>query len=378
MRIIIAPDSFKGSASAVLVCAAIARGLRRALPDAEIVAVPMADGGEGTVDALVAATRGTLKTVNVHGPLGGSVDASFGVSGDGRTAFIEMAAASGLMLVPADLRDPMAATTFGTGELLRHALDTGAGNVVMGIGGSATNDGGAGMAQALGFALLDEAGQELEPGGLALAKLARIDATGSHPSLRDVEIRVAADVDNPLCGPNGASAVYGPQKGADAALLETLDRALGHFAGIIERDLGVSVRNVPGAGAAGGLGAGLMAFTGARMGSGVELVAEACGLADTIVGAGLVITGEGRLDSQSLSGKTPVGVARLAKTKGIEVVAFAGILDADEGALRRVGIDAAFAIGPPSMAVAERIARVDELLEEASAQFGREWKPLNA
>lgn len=375
MRIVIAPDSFKESASAARVCAAIERGLRRAMPSAEIVAVPMADGGEGTVDALVAATQGTRTPVWVRGPLGDPVDASYGMSGDGETAFIEMAAASGLPLVPADRRDPGVATTYGTGELLRHALDAGVSRVVMGVGGSATNDGGAGLAQALGYALLDEQGRELEPGGLALAQLARIDSGGSHPRLCDVDIRVAADVDNPLCGPTGASYVYGPQKGADAALVEKLDGALHHFAAIIERDLGVSVLDVPGAGAAGGLAAGLIAFTGARLSPGVELVAEACGLARTMEGADLVITGEGRLDNQSLSGKTPVGVARLAKEQGIEVVAFAGILEADEGALRKAGIDAAYAIGPPEMEVGERIARVDELLEEASARFGHEWKP---
>lgn len=377
MRIVIAPDSFKESASAVQVCNAIERGLRRSLPDAEIVSVPMADGGEGTVDALVAATRGILKAVTVRGPLGGSVDASFGMSGDSKNAFIEMAAASGLMLVPADLRDPGVATTFGTGELLRRAIDAGAQHIVMGIGGSATNDGGAGMAQALGYALLDEAGRELGPGGLALSQLAQIDVTNRHPRLQDVDICVAADVDNPLCGPNGASAVYGPQKGASSALIDSLDRALVHFAAVIERDLGISVLNVSGAGAAGGLGAGLLAFAGAQMGPGVELVAEACGLAETMSGADLVITGEGRLDSQSLSGKTPVGVARLAKKQGIRVIAFVGTLDVDETELRRAGIDAAYAIGPLSLAKVERIARVGELLEEASAQFGLTWKTSN-
>ncbi len=294
MKILVAPQALKGSLDAPAVAAAIAAGLRRALPDVEIVALPIADGGEGTVEALVAATGGSVRHSRVTGPLGEPVQARFGLLGaradeDGPTAIIEMAAASGLPLVPEDRRDPRVTTTYGTGELMLAALEAGARHLLVGIGGSATNDGGAGMAQALGAHLLDAAGHELPRGGAALAHLARIDVAGLDPRLHGGDITVLSDVENPLCGPHGASAVFGPQKGATQAMVSELDTALAHYAAILRHDLGADVADRPGAGAAGGLGAGLMAFLGARLRPGAEAVLEAIGLAGHLAGAALAV-----------------------------------------------------------------------------------------
>jgi glycerate kinase len=334
MRVVIAPNAFKGSLTALEAAEAIGEGVRAALPDAELVLVPIADGGDGTVDALVAATGGERRTLRVRGPLGDPVDADYGLIDGGSTAVIEMAEAAGLALVPREKRDPRITTTYGVGELLQHAYDAGARHFIVGIGGSATNDGGAGMAQALGYHLLDEQGHELPPGGLALKRLARIHVGGVHAKWKDAEVDVACDVTNPLTGPSGASAVYGPQKGATPAMVVELDAALTHFAEIIRRDLGVDVEHVPGAGAAGGLGAGLVAFTGARLRPGAEMVMEALRLDERLAGAQLVITGEGRLDSQTARfGKGPAAVARHARHAGIPVVAIGGSV-ADETELR--------------------------------------------
>jgi glycerate kinase len=334
MRVVIAPNAFKGSLTALEAAEAIGEGVRAALPDAELVLVPIADGGDGTVDALVAATHGERRTLKVRGPLGDPVDADYGLIDGGSTAVIEMAKAAGLALVPREKRDPRITTTYGVGELLQHAYDAGARHFIVGIGGSATNDGGAGMAQALGYHLLDEQGHELPPGGLALKRLARIHVGGVHAKWKDAEVDVACDVTNPLTGPSGASAVYGPQKGATPAMVVELDAALTHFAEIIRRDLGVDVEHVPGAGAAGGLGAGLVAFTGARLRPGAEMVMEALRLDERLAGAQLVITGEGRLDSQTARfGKGPAAVARHARHAGIPVVAIGGSV-ADETELR--------------------------------------------
>ncbi|MDQ1256702.1 MAG: glycerate 2-kinase, partial [Candidatus Hydrogenedentes bacterium] len=337
---------FKECASAGQVAEAVAMGVRRAAPDAEVVCVPMADGGEGTVDALVMATSGTLVERRVMGPMGESVLAAYGILGDGGTAVIEMAAASGLALVSPTERDPRTATTRGTGELMRDALDRGVCRMILGIGGSATNDGGAGMAQALGYSLRDARGEELGPGGAALADLAVIDDTRRHPGLAACEVLVACDVDNPLCGPTGASLIYGPQKGATPPVACALDEALRYFGETVEAQLGKAILDLPGSGAAGGLGGGLVAFCGAKLVSGVELVAEACGLARHVAGADLVITGEGALDRQTASGKTPVGVARVAKAYGVPVVALAGKLGADYRVVYDHGIDAAFSVVP--------------------------------
>jgi glycerate kinase len=371
MRIVVAPDKFKGSLSASEAAEAIAHGVAAVLPGADIDRVPMADGGEGTVAALVAATGGTIRDVVVSGPMGDPVSARFGLLGDGQTAVIEMAAASGLVLVPSAQRDPMRASTRGTGELIRAALAAGARRLIIGIGGSATNDGGAGMAQALGFRLLDAEGRELPPGGGALGQLDQIDASGRDRALDHLDVLVACDVDNPLCGPQGASAVYGPQKGATPAMVAALDRHLDHFARIIERDLGRSVRDLPGAGAAGGLGAGLVAFAGGRLGRGIDLVIQAVGLADRLRGAALCLTGEGALDASSAFGKTAVGVARLARSLGCPTFALAGTIGPGAKAVLNAGIDAFFTICPGPITRHEAVHRAPELLELAAEQAVR-------
>ncbi|MFC5403256.1 glycerate kinase [Cohnella soli] len=317
MKIVLAPDSFKGSLTAQLACEAMETGIRRVMPDAEIVQVPMADGGEGTAQCLVDATGGQMRAVTVRGPLGDPVQAQYGVLGDGTTAVIEMAEASGITLVPAEHRDPLSASTYGTGELIRQALDDGCRSFLLAIGGSATNDGGAGMAQALGAKLLDEDSSELSPGGGALGRLQRIDLSALDERLASCSFQVACDVQNPLCGPTGASFVYGPQKGATPEMVEELDRNLAHYADVIHQELGVDVAERPGAGAAGGLGAGAMAFLRAELKSGVELVVRASELERKLEGTDLVITGEGRSDAQTQYGKTPFGVSTTAQRAGV-------------------------------------------------------------
>jgi glycerate kinase len=370
MRIVIAPNAFKGSLSALDAAEAIAEGVRAAAPDADLVLVPIADGGDGTVDALVAATHGERRTLRVRGPLGDPVDAEYGVIDAGSTAVIEMAKAAGLALVPPARRDPRITTTYGVGELLQQAYDAGARHFIVGIGGSATNDGGAGMAQALGYHLLDENGHELPPGGLALKRLARIDVGGVRATWKAVEVDVACDVTNPLTGPNGASAVYGPQKGATPEMVAELDAALKRFAEVIRRYLGVDVEQLPGAGAAGGLGAGLVAFTGARLRPGAEMVMEALRLDERLVGAQLVITGEGRLDSQTARfGKGPAAVARHARRAAMPVVAIGGSV-ADEAELWLLfdGLEATVA---EPCSLEEAIGRARPLLVAASTRLLR-------
>ncbi len=373
MKIAIAPDSFKECLSAAEVAEAIAKGVRRALPGCETVCVPMADGGEGTVDALVAATDGRLVDVTVTGPVGAPVPARYGLLGNAGGAVIEMAAASGLALVRPEARNPRIATTYGTGELIRDALERGVSRIIIGIGGSATNDGGAGAAQALGISLRDETGQELPPGGAALAQLAAIDLSRRHPRLQDCVLDVACDVDNPLCGPKGASRVYGPQKGATPAMVDELDAALQHFGALIEAQLGMPVLDVPGAGAAGGLGAGLIAFAGGVLRPGVELVAEACRLKSRIAEADLVITGEGRIDGQTPHGKTPAGVARLARELGIPVVAIAGSLGPGHEAVHACGIGEVLPLVTGTVPVEEAMARAPELLASAGERLVHAW-----
>lgn len=361
MKIVVAPQSLKGSLEASAVGEAIATGIRRVLPDADIRIIPVADGGEGTVRALVDATGGQLISVTVTGPLGEPVPAQYGIlGGDGpRTAVLEMASASGLPLVPPERRDPRITTTFGTGQLLRAALDAGAVRVILGIGGSATNDGGAGMAQALGYRLLDADGEELAPGGAALARLAHIDATHRDPRLADIHVRVACDVSNPLCGPTGASAVYGPQKGATPEMVTVLDAALAHYASVLQRDLGADVAAVPGAGAAGGLGAGLLALMHAELVPGARVVFDALDFARKVAGADLVFTAEGQLDSQTAYGKAPGAVAAAAREAGARTIALTGGLRADDAELEALGIDAVVPIpdGPMSLETAMGDAR---------------------
>jgi glycerate kinase len=324
LKIIVAPNSFKGSLSATLAAKAIADGVRQVFPDADVIEIPVADGGDGTVEALVTARNGTYKWANVGGPLGDPVLASFGLIDDGKTAVVELASASGFELISPSARDPRKTSTYGFGQLLEAARKAGVGSVIAGIGGSATNDGGAGMAQALGYRLLDGAGRDLPLGGAALLRLERIDGTGLDPAWRSIKVLVACDVTNPLTGPEGASYVYGPQKGADPETVKLLDRALAHLAEVIERELGKRVADIPGAGAAGGTGAGLIAFLDARLMPGAALVADASGFDRALPGARLVITGEGRVDSQTAYGKAPGEVARRAKAADIPTLLIAG------------------------------------------------------
>jgi glycerate kinase len=344
MKIVIAPDSYKESLSALEVAEEIEAGFREVLPDAEYLKLPMADGGEGTVAAMVASTGGSLLESDVTGPLGESVKACYGLTGDGKTAIIEMASASGLALVAANLRNPLETTTFGTGELIRAALDAGARHLVIGIGGSATNDGGTGMLQALGVKLLDHDDRQIGFGGGSLANLDRIDISGMDQRLKECNIEAACDVNNPLTGPKGASRIFGPQKGATAEMVAQLDANLSRYAGLINRDLGVQVDSVPGAGAAGGMGAALLAFFGAKLRPGIEIVVETVGLEAIIKDADLVITGEGRIDSQSIHGKTPIGVAAVAKRYGKPVIGIAGSLSHDVDVVHEYGIDAVFSV----------------------------------
>ena len=371
MKVVIAPDKFKGSLSAPEAARSLGVGVARAAPDLDLDLVPMADGGEGTVEALVQATGGTFRQATVTGPLGRMISARFGRLGDGASAVIEMAAASGLALVSESARDPLRATTRGTGELLLAAIASGARRVILGIGGSATNDGGAGLAQALGYRLLDEDGEPLGPGGGDLGRLATIDARGRDPRLAGVEIAVACDVDNPLCGPSGASAVYGPQKGATPEMVVRLDRNLGHFAEVVARDLGVSILDIPGAGAAGGLGGGLVAFAGGRLEPGVELVIRAVGLDARLRGADLCLTGEGRLDASSASGKTAVGVARLAHRLNVPAIAVVGSIGEGAGASLAQGLSAYFSLCPGPIGLAEALRDAGRLLEDAAEQAVR-------
>ena len=325
MRIVIAPQAFKESLSAREAAEAIARGVRRALPSAETALLPVADGGDDTLETLVETTGGEYREAQVTGPVGEPAPARWGVLGDGVTAMVEAAQACGMARIPRGYpRDPSRTTTRGVGELLRHALDRGHRRIIVGVGGSATNDGGAGMAQALGVRLLDRLGREVGPGGAALAALERIDASGRDPRLAEATVTVAVDVSNPLCGPQGAAATYGPQKGATPEMVELLDAALARMADVVRRDLGLEVRDLPGAGAAGGMGAGLVAFLGAELRPGADLVCDAVGLERRVEGADLVIVGEGRLDWQTAFNKAPFAVARRAQRHGVPVLALVG------------------------------------------------------
>ncbi len=371
MRIIVAPDSFKGSVSALGVAEAMERGIHAVFPEAEVIKVPIADGGEGTVEALVAATGGRLQRTEVRGPLGQPVGAQWGVSGDGTTAFIEMASASGLPLVPKERRDPRIASTFGTGELMKAALDAGLRKLVVGIGGSATNDGGTGMARALGVRFLDAEGRDLPEGGAALARLARIDLSKLDSRLADAAILVACDVDNPLCGPRGASAVYGPQKGATPEVVNELDAALAVLAGVATTTTGRDIARSPGAGAAGGLGAGLLFFTPASLRPGVAIVLETTGFDVLVQDADLVITGEGRTDFQTAMGKAPVGVAGVARRHGVPVICLSGGLGEGADDVLAHGIDALASTVPQPMTLEACMAQGADLVEAATARMCR-------
>ena len=374
MKIVIAPDSFKDSLDAAGVARAIATGVANAWPGAQCLQCPMADGGEGTMEAILAASDGELRRQVVRGPLGEPVEAGWGWLAQSRTAIIEMAQASGLQLVPTGQRDACRSSTWGTGELIAAALAAGAQRIVLAIGGSATNDAGSGMLRALGLRLLDDRGQPLEEGGLALGRLARIDASDLDPRLAEVQVDVAADVDNPLCGANGASAIFGPQKGATPDQVQALDQALGHFADHCGELLAEDVRDFPGCGAAGGMGFAAKAFMGARFRPGVEVVAELAGLDALVRDADLVITGEGRFDAQTLRGKTPLGVARVALRHRVPVVVLAGTLGEGYEALYAHGIDAAFALACGPMSLEQACADAERLLQARAGDIARLWQ----
>jgi len=338
------------------------------MADAELIMVPMADGGEGTVEALTYGTHGRFIDTEVTGPLGGKVTARWGILGDSVSAVVEMAAASGITLVPVKKLNPLVATTYGTGELIRAALDAGCHKLIIGIGGSATNDGGAGMAQALGARLLDERNEELPWGGAALAKLSRIDISGLDSRLTECEVVTACDVTNPLCGKQGASRVYGPQKGATEKMCQQLDEALANYAKVIKRDLGIDVIDIPGAGAAGGLGAGLITFLGAKLISGIDIVSETVGLTDYLKEASLVFTGEGKIDTQTLFGKAVAGVAVRAKAQGIPVIALGGAVAGDTEEFYQHGINATLSITPGPISLRKSMANAEQLIADAAEQ----------
>ena len=367
MKFVLAPDSFKESMTAAEAVAAMERGIRSVFPDAVSVAAPMADGGEGTVDALVAALDGTLETIEVQDALGRTVQAGYGYVAAEELAIIEIAAAAGIDLVAVPDRDPRVASSFGVGQLVADALDRGARRFIVGLGGSVTNDGGAGMLRALGARLLDADARELPDGGAALARLSRIDLAGFDPRLAAATFRIASDVTNPLLGPDGASRVFGPQKGADEAAVAELDAALGRYAAVVQATTGREVATLAGAGAAGGLGAALLAFFDATMQRGVDMVSEATRLDEAMAGADVVFTGEGSIDAQTLGGKTPLGVAETATRHRIPVIAFAGRVGEGAEVLYEHGFAALVPIVPGTCTLAEALAAGAANLERAVA-----------
>ena len=377
MSIVIAPDSFKGSLTSAQVAEAMAKGVTRVLPQADLTLVPLSDGGEGLVDSLVVASGGRLLEFAVTGPLGTPVTAKMGLMGDGQTAVIEMAQASGLILVPENERNPLVTTTYGTGELIKKALELGCNHLIIGIGGSATNDGGMGMAQALGFRFFDDQGEPLGPGGGELARLARIDASDKDPRLANVQIEVACDVNNPLTGPQGAAHIYGPQKGATPEMVEFLDAALARYDRILQSDLGQDVGKVPGAGAAGGLGAGLMALLEGRLVSGIELVLDVLDFDKKTKGSNLVLTGEGKFDAQSAFGKVPMGVAHRARALGVPVVVVAGSVLPSAEILHGEGVTAYFSILNQPMSLDDAMINGAQLIEHQVAEVVRLFSAVN-
>lgn len=365
MKFVIAPDSFKGSLSAREICDYIGEGITIVMPEAEIVKVPMADGGEGTVDALVESTGGHRVSVEVMDPLMRCIVAEYGILGDGRTAVIEMAAASGITLLEKHEMNPLRTSTYGTGQLILHAMEQGCDSFIIGIGGSATNDGGMGMAAALGYRFTDGEGRELMPVGESLGRVRSIDTGRVNGMIARCKFRAACDVDNLLCGPQGAAWVYGRQKGADECMMAVLDEGLVNFAGVVRRYLGVDMASVPGSGAAGGLGGGIGAFLGGSLERGIEIVMDASGLRQRLKGADLVFTGEGRIDGQTRFGKTPWGVAREASRLGIPVVALCGSVGEGYRQLYDCGFTSILSVAPGPVALEECMARTPELLRNA-------------
>ena len=373
MKIVLAPDSYKNSLTAKQVAQSMKKGFAKVYPDAEFVNVPMADGGEGTVQSLVDARNGQMVTETVVNPLGNKTQAQYGLIEDGQVAVIEMAQASGIQFINQFTQNPYVTTTFGTGELIKSAIQKGAKTIIIGIGGSATNDGGAGMAQALGAHLLDDKGEELQYGGAMLKKLDHIDISEMLPELKDVKVVIASDVTNPLTGENGASQVFGPQKGANPEMVDFLDEALSHYADVLKRDLGKDLEQTPGAGAAGGLGAGLLAFTNSQMRSGVDIVVDYTGLKDIVQDADVVITGEGQIDFQTKFGKTPIGVAKATKAvnPNATVIAIAGSVGEKISELYPLGIDAIFTCVPGVEDLSKAIADTDKNLQQVSENIAR-------
>lgn len=378
MKIVIAPDSFKESVSALEAANAIEKGFKSVFPNAVYEKKPMADGGEGTVQSLVDATNGTIEKRLVTGPLGKPVNAFFGLMGDGKTAIIEMAAASGLHLVPVEERNPLITSTRGTGELILAALDLGVKHIIIGIGGSATNDGGAGMVQALGGKFLNEEGKDIGPGGGSLSQLVTINLSKLDARLKEVHIEVACDVDNPLTGPRGASVIFGPQKGATAEMVHLLDQNLSHFANVAEEALDTSFRDIKGAGAAGGLGAGLLAFLNANLKRGIDIVLEAMNFEEAVKDADLVITGEGRIDSQTIYGKTPIGVAKAAKKYGVPVIGIAGSVSPDSDVVFEHGIDALFSIVPGVITLPDAFEHAAHYIERTARNIAASMKAVQS
>ncbi|WP_069998656.1 glycerate kinase [Cellulosilyticum sp. I15G10I2] len=368
MQIIVAPDSFKGSMSAIEAANSIEKGIKKVFKDAAIVKIPIADGGEGTVDAIIMGSNGTYKEINVTGPLGEKLPAKYGILPDG-SAVIEMAAASGITLVPREKLNPMETTTYGTGELVKAALDAGARKIVMGIGGSATNDGGMGLAQALGVVFKDQAGNVLGLGAKYLKSIHTIDASALDKRLQEVEFIVACDVTNTLCGDQGASAVFGPQKGATPEMVQELDTALKHYAGVIKEQLKKDILEVPGTGAAGGLGVPLLVFCKATLKSGIKTVLEAVNIDEYLKDTNLIITGEGKIDGQSVYGKVPVGVAEAAKPYNIPVIAIVGSIGVDASKVYDYGIASIMSIMDHPMSLDQAIQSGKELLEDSAERM---------
>ena len=371
--IVLAPDSFKESLSSIAAAQAMAQGIRRAYPQAQIDCVPMADGGEGTVQALVWATDGTYCKELVHDPLSRQIEATFGLLGSGDCAVIEMAAASGLGLLAPQQRNPLLTTTRGTGELILAALKAGVSRIILGIGGSATVDGGTGMARALGVRFLDAAGNELPEGGGSLVQLSHIDITGLDPRIENVQIDVACDVNNPLIGEHGAARIFGPQKGATSQMVEQLEQGLARLGDIITQQLTKNVINTPGSGAAGGLGAALMAFLNGYLTSGVDLVIDAVRLADRLTGVDLCLTGEGKLDYQSASGKAVMGVGKLAKRMNVPAIVLAGTIGPGAEKLLDQGITQYHAVTPESMPLTEAVKQAPQLLANTAERVVRNF-----
>lgn len=374
---VLAPDSFKESMSAEQACQAMQRGVLQVFPDACCIAVPMADGGEGTVEALLRSLDGQGITCMVTGPLvTQQVSTYFAIVDYGRTAVLEMAKANGIHLLAAEQRNPMLTSTYGTGEMIKQALDRGIEKIIVGLGGSVTNDGGAGMAQALGVQFFNSTGEAIQVCGGNLDQINQIDISQLDARLKNTEILIASDVNNPLCGPNGASAIFGPQKGATPEMVQQLDRNLNHYANLVEASLGISIKNVAGSGAAGGLGFGLMAFADAKLQSGVELIIEQSRLAEKIAQADYVLTGEGKIDSQTALGKTPFGVAQVAQQFNKPVLAFAGLVGEGIESLFDAGFSQIVGINPPDCSLEEALKNGEVNLEKAvSKTIKNIWEP---